>query len=47
MKIQIRIAETAADRERSFRFRYVIYVEEMGRKQTYADPVRRQIEEPL
>lgn len=43
----IREASTEADRERVFRFRYRIYVEEMGRRQKYADPARRTIEEPF
>lgn len=45
--IRIRRAETAEDRERIYRFRYEIYVEEMRRVQKYADHERRRIEEPL
>ena len=43
----IRLATTPEDRERIFRFRYRIYVEEMGRTQKYADPKRRTVEEPF
>lgn len=44
----ITIRELRSDeRESLFRFRYAIYVEEMGRKQTYADHAGRRIEEPL
>lgn len=47
MPITIRKAETPEDRLRVFRFRYEIYVEEMGRAQTYADHEARTIEEPF
>jgi hypothetical protein len=47
MPITIRQAETAEDRQRVFRFRYEIYVEEMQRPQTYADHAARTIEEPF
>lgn len=47
LPIEIRMVETREDRERVFRFRYEIYVEEMGRVQKYADPTRRRIEEPF
>ena len=43
----IRLATTPEDRERIFRFRYRIYVEEMGRPQKYADHQRRTVEEPF
>ena len=43
----IRRAETAADLEKLYRFRYAVYVEEMGRPQRYADHGRKRIEEPL
>jgi hypothetical protein len=47
MPITIRKAEIPEDRQRVFRFRYEIYVEEMKRPQTYADHAARIIEEPL
>jgi hypothetical protein len=47
MPTTIRKAESAEDRQRVFRFRYEIYVEEMNRPQTYADHAARMIEEPL
>ncbi len=47
MRPTIRFATSEEDRERVYRFRYQVYVEEMLRKQTYADPVRRWIEEPF
>lgn len=43
MPITIRQARTAEDRQRIFRFRYEIYVEEMGRRQTYANHADRTI----
>jgi CRP-like cAMP-binding protein/GNAT superfamily N-acetyltransferase len=46
MTLSIRIATTTAEKEAVFRLRYEIYVEEMGRRQTYADHERRRIEEP-
>lgn len=45
--ILIRRAETAADLEQLYRFRYAVYVEEMHRPQRYADHGRKRIEEPL
>lgn len=47
MPITIRKAESAAERQRVFRFRYEIYVEEMQRPQTYADHDTCTIEEPF
>lgn len=47
MTLNIRLAESAKDRESVFRLRYEIYVEEMGRRQECADHLRRRIEEPL
>ncbi len=47
MPLIIRQAETQEDRERVFRFRYEVYVEEMQRPQTYADHAARKIEEPF
>jgi GNAT superfamily N-acetyltransferase len=44
---QIRAAQTSEDLEAVYRFRYLIYVEEMKRKQVYADHVRRRIVDPL
>jgi GNAT superfamily N-acetyltransferase len=45
--VEIRVAETRADLEKIYRFRYLIYVEEMGRMQRYADHARRRIQDPL
>lgn len=47
MSIIIRQAETNEDRGRVFRFRYEVYVEEMKRRQAYANHDARIIEEPL
>ena len=44
---QIRRAETSDELEAVYHFRYLIYVEEMQRKQAYADHVRRRIVDPL
>ena len=38
---EIRKAETAEERERVFRFRYQVYVEEMGKRSSAADHTRR------
>jgi len=46
-EIRIKLAETAEERDQIFRFRYQIYVEEMGRAQKHADHVNRRIEDPL
>ena len=43
----IRLARERTDLERLFAFRYRIYVEEMNRRQKYADHSRRTIEDPL
>jgi hypothetical protein len=45
--VDIRAARSAEDLERVYRFRYRIYVEEMRRKQKYADHALRRIEDPL
>ncbi len=47
MGISIREAVSSEDREAVYRLRYEIYVEEMGRKQTFADHERRRVEEPF
>ena len=47
MSIIIRNAEIEEDRQRVFRFRYAVYVEEMGRSQEYADHGLKTVEEPL
>jgi GNAT superfamily N-acetyltransferase len=46
MAIQIREAVTREDRERCYRLRYQVYVEEMHRVQEFADHERRMTEEP-
>lgn len=45
--INIRLATTDADLEAIYRFRYVIYVEEMHRQQKHADHAARRICDPL
>jgi hypothetical protein len=47
MSANIRLADTQAEREAAFRFRYDVYVSEMNRSQAYADHILRRIEEPL
>jgi hypothetical protein len=47
MSAQIRVAQTAQEKEEVYRFRYRVYVEEMGRVQEYADHLNKRIEEPL
>ena len=47
MVVNIRQATSAQDRDRVFRLRYEIYVDEMGRTQRYADNARGVIEEPF
>jgi len=41
------VAQTRDELELVYGFRYRIYVEEMGRKQKYADHERRRIQDPL
>lgn len=43
----LRFAHDEEDRQRVFRFRYEVYVEEMRREQKFADHRRRLIEEPF
>jgi Acetyltransferase (GNAT) domain len=45
--IPIRLASTAEELETIYQFRYQIYVEEMDRRQFYADHSARRIEDPL
>jgi hypothetical protein len=44
--VEIRIAETVDQKEAVFRFRYAIYVEEMGRYKDVADRVDRRLADP-
>ena len=44
--VEIRIAETVDEKEAVFRFRYAIYVEEMGRYKHVADRVDRRLADP-
>lgn len=44
--IEIRVAQTAAEREAVARFRYSIYVQEMGRYQASADHAGRRLADP-
>ncbi len=46
-EVTIRLAKSSEDLEKLYRFRYHIYVEEMGRTQRYADHAQRRIEEPF
>lgn len=46
-QVSIRMANSSEELEGVFEFRYRIYVEEMGRKQTYADSAARRIVDPL
>lgn len=47
MEYTIRLASTEEDRLAVYRFRYEIYVEEMHRKQLYANHERRIVEDPI
>lgn len=47
MAIQIRVAKNEDERQAIYRFRYQIYIQEMGRNQRYADHARTEIQEPL
>ena len=44
--LEMRLAQTADEREAIYRFRYSIYVEEMGRYQAVADHERRRLADP-
>jgi hypothetical protein len=44
--VEIRVAETADEKEVVFRFRYAIYVDEMGRYKDVADRVDRRLADP-
>ncbi|MCP5141147.1 MAG: GNAT family N-acetyltransferase [Chromatiales bacterium] len=43
----IRIAVSDAEKERIYRFRYAVYVEEMGKKPGYADHAGKRLYDPL
>jgi hypothetical protein len=45
--IEIRLAETAEEKKQVFKFRYRVYVEEMGYLQHYGDQKHKMIVEPL
>lgn len=47
MSVEVRVAETEAERRRLYAFRYRIYVEEMGRTQKHADHRTRLISDPM
>ena len=47
MNIEIRLARSREDLRKLFRFRYAIYVEEMGRNPKHADHYLQTLEEPL
>ncbi|MBE7437440.1 MAG: GNAT family N-acetyltransferase [Spirochaetales bacterium] len=46
MGLTVKEALTPEDRERIYRLRYQVYVEEMGRKQSFADHENKKIREP-
>jgi len=46
-RFEVREAVDAATRNEIYRFRYRIYVEQMGLRQKYADHVRKRVVEPL
>jgi hypothetical protein len=46
MAYEVRLAESEQDKEAVYRFRYSVYVEEMGRYQDTADHVGRRLVEP-
>ena len=47
MRTRIKEVQTSADWDEVYRFRYLIYVEEMDRLQEYADHNQKLIQEPL
>ncbi|MEM7183986.1 MAG: GNAT family N-acetyltransferase [Spirochaetota bacterium] len=47
MPIKIRQALSEEDKDRVFRFRYKAYVEDLGRKQHYADHKKKTVKEPF
>lgn len=47
MSIEVRLARSKEDLMKLFRFRYAIYVEEMGRKPKHANHAAQTVEEPL
>lgn len=47
MAIEIRKVRTESEANAVFRFRYQVYVEELGRTQRHADHAARAVEEPL
>lgn len=46
-KPEIRIAGSEAEKERIYRFRYAVYVDEMGKQPGYADHVAKRLYDPL
>ena len=46
-KVQIKQAISESEKDDIFKFRYRIYIEEMSRKQKYADHAAKTIKEPL
>ncbi|MCB1734537.1 MAG: GNAT family N-acetyltransferase [Gammaproteobacteria bacterium] len=44
---EIQVAATEAERERIYRFRYAVYVEEMGKRPSYADHAGKRLYDPL
>ncbi len=47
MSITVTLATSAEERAQLHRFRYSVYVEEMGRRPTHANPVDRTLTDPL
>src|SRR5436309_2084500 len=46
MEFEVGLAQSAAEKEAVYRFRYSVYVEEMGRYQASADHAGRRLVEP-
>jgi hypothetical protein len=47
MTAEVRVADTSDLREAVYRFRYDVYVREMGRSEPYADHGRRRLTDPM
>jgi hypothetical protein len=47
MTADVRVADTTDLREAVYRFRYDVYVREMGRSEPYADHTRRRLTDPM
>jgi putative hemolysin len=45
--MRVRIAQSEAERARIFRFRYAVYIQEMGKQFPFADHAQRLLSDPL